>query len=821
MGVPTLVNAYPPGTRTGSPITVVGSGPQVLFGGPQSYSTGITVPTNAQAGDVLYAAHSIALSTNVYSPTYTQSPSGFLTGFAGTAASNAGPPSSLITFAPFYRVVQTADIGKTIEFGWNGSLNQISWEMFVYCLRFVDTSVVFDSAEALSGSGTTPTSAPTNPPTITTAQPAALIVSCVFAGTGSTNTAALKPSSYVPLYNIAGDSAQPSIGFVVGLIDNPIAGAALAGTSTGFTWQQNTVNPATVNFVGSSVPFRPVPAPSAPSVTLSPSGGSIDAAGTSGTPFTVSWTYTPVKGQGSQEGWLIARQPHAGGTMQYWNADSSAWSTTEYWNLGSASHWTWPAGSTAWADDGTNWDLSVAIRESNLHLKSAVAGPFTFTADAPPYISSVGVSNPNTSTPTVSWTATFTRSPQTKYQVWVYSSDQIAAAGFVAGTSTPRWGSGLVTSAATSVTTGALTGGGTYTAYVQLTQTGGETTPILPVSISGYTNAPTVTWYAGFSAPAKPNLAVAAQNDISTGAPVNNVTVTGFDTNGRSFTDGGTTNASPTLTSTSQAQFNQGDVGRSVSGTNIPANTTILSVQSATSCTMSANATATGSALTITIGGPNYAGTGTAQVQFSDDGGVTWTMLRNASALPLTTLSGQQVSIEDFEIFQGKSRQYQATVNNTSSGVAVSSPASSIVSSTATSSPPSAWFVPPLNPSASTAAEIEGLEQTQLEQLAAHWGLGRRDPIVLFDVVNYKDGSLTIKTINAAQAAAIDTLIAQQATLWLSTPFGDGYYIRVGPEPGGTTTTNGAKVQTISWEPSYIANPVRKIVIPYIVVKRP
>lgn len=70
-----------------------------------------------------------------------------------------------------------------------------------------------------------------------------------------------------------------------------------------------------------------------------------------------------------------------------------------------------------------------------------------------------------------------------------------------------------------------------------------------------------------------------------------------------SFTDGATTNASPTLTSAT-AGFTASDVGRSVSGTGIPGGTTILSVTNATTVTMSANASATATGLTITMNRP-------------------------------------------------------------------------------------------------------------------------------------------------------------------------------------------------------------------------
>lgn len=56
--------------------------------------------------------------------------------------------------------------------------------------------------------------------------------------------------------------------------------------------------------------------------------------------------------------------------------------------------------------------------------------------------------------------------------------------------------------------------------------------------------------------------------------------------------DGNTTNGSPTITSTTMA-FCKNDIGKTIIGDGIPANTTITAVASMTSATMSANATAT------------------------------------------------------------------------------------------------------------------------------------------------------------------------------------------------------------------------------------
>lgn len=71
----------------------------------------------------------------------------------------------------------------------------------------------------------------------------------------------------------------------------------------------------------------------------------------------------------------------------------------------------------------------------------------------------------------------------------------------------------------------------------------------------------------------------------------------------RSLAGVGTTNASAAITHAAGG-FSTADAGKTITGTGIPGGATILSVQSATAATLSANATATGT-VTATIGGGN------------------------------------------------------------------------------------------------------------------------------------------------------------------------------------------------------------------------
>lgn len=72
--------------------------------------------------------------------------------------------------------------------------------------------------------------------------------------------------------------------------------------------------------------------------------------------------------------------------------------------------------------------------------------------------------------------------------------------------------------------------------------------------------------------------------------------------NSRTVKDGATTNTSTNVTSATAA-FDSGDVGKKITGTGIPANTTISSVTNATTVVISAAATATATGVTITVAG--------------------------------------------------------------------------------------------------------------------------------------------------------------------------------------------------------------------------
>jgi hypothetical protein len=325
----------------------------------------------------------------------------------------------------------------------------------------------------------------------------------------------------------------------------------------------------------------------------------------------------------------------------------------------------------------------------------------TATAQAGP---AVTVTSPSglisTGQPSISWTTAFPSSAQqTSYQVLIYNQSQYTASGFTIGTTPALFDTGVVAASTTfSVSLlGSdiyLTDNVAYRAYVQITETGGQTS----------------NWVYS------------------------------------SFTTSYTALNALVLTPVGQ---NNGDVA-----TFAPPSYSFLIANSGTT---------------------NIASN--AIVQYSDDGGVTWAILRNWNNAPFT--NGQ--TVYDFEQMPNVARQYQAYGTNPLSGV--EGPASNIL--TTTYAPTQWWVTSPLNPTIATSLSVVSYQMTQMEQATPHTVLGQEFPVILASVMGGKDGSLTVQTTSDAIWAQLQAVINAQQILWLTTPLGDGLYIRFGPTPGG------------------------------------
>jgi hypothetical protein len=155
---------------------------------------------------------------------------------------------------------------------------------------------------------------------------------------------------------------------------------------------------------------------------------------------------------------------------------------------------------------------------------------------------------------------------------------------------------------------------GTVAGNVFTATTGTFTLGDVLSSVTGANSIPAGTAVASLTDPTHAVLTKSATTNITT--------PTALSINGsRSFSDATLTAGSPTITSPT-AIFNAADIGRVVSGSNIPAGTTITAVASATSATMSANATNTASGSYTITNNTQPVPPGTYTVTVVNNGGV-------------------------------------------------------------------------------------------------------------------------------------------------------------------------------------------------------
>ena len=262
-------------------------------------------------------------------------------------------------------------------------------------------------------------------------------------------------------------------------------------------------------------------APSAPTLTSPTNASYQDVA--SGLAFSGTYNSTDAYYQNA----YAFRIKVSSGSYNYWNAGTSALQGTIVWNAISTS----PGGSFGLTlpntaiSDGNAYNWSMASQEAGASLQGPFATDFTFTAQAAP---TVIVNEPTgaiggTLQPAVTWTTTPPAgASQTAYHVIVESGSYSTTPG----SGTQAWTSGVVSSAAMVTFVGnsgtppgaTLQSGVTYRFFVQITETGGQT------SAWGYSTATCVV-----DVPAMPTITAAEITDPETGCPAIQLTVQGLD----------------------------------------------------------------------------------------------------------------------------------------------------------------------------------------------------------------------------------------------------------------------------------------------------
>ena len=251
---------------------------------------------------------------------------------------------------------------------------------------------------------------------------------------------------------------------------------------------------------------------------LTPANGSY--ADLSGTP-TFTWNYNPGQAGNTQTGFQFLRITNGSATAQFWNGGTSTWQTTPYLNASTSPSITFPAG--AWGD-GNMYQWAVQTQDAN--GLGPASGYFALIAQANPTVTVTAPTGTiTTSDPIVKWATTPARGAmQTGYRMVIYTAAQYGAVGFTPGSGpsvydTALQGSSYTNTIDLSTIPIYLVDSTSYRAYVQVTETGGQS--------SAWSYSAFATSY---TAPTTPSIAVVQTSYPATGAPCFEIVVIGGST---------------------------------------------------------------------------------------------------------------------------------------------------------------------------------------------------------------------------------------------------------------------------------------------------
>ena len=238
---------------------------------------------------------------------------------------------------------------------------------------------------------------------------------------------------------------------------------------------------------------------------------------------TFEWNYN---GDLTQTFWGLRRKSSGSSTYRYWNGTAGLWQSSPYYrNLSSLATgvgilWSYTFPSGAWKN-GLTYAWSVATTDANgITLWSA---DYSVTGQGAPTLTGIAVTA-NTAYPKISWTSTTAHgTAQQGYQVIIYSAAQYGAGGFAPGVGPNTWDSTPLAGQdqSTIVTQDAPIFPGTYRAYVQIAEDGGE------LSAWAY-----IGFTPSYSPPAAPTITAAPSDSANPSLLESYVTLTLTDHNG-------------------------------------------------------------------------------------------------------------------------------------------------------------------------------------------------------------------------------------------------------------------------------------------------
>jgi len=257
------------------------------------------------------------------------------------------------------------------------------------------------------------------------------------------------------------------------------------------------------------------PPPYAPTLLYPTNGEYLDLSGS----VTFEWQYNPAQAGRTQTAYAFLLLTNSSTTALYWNASTNAFQSTQVFNASSNQYVTFPAGTF---QDGYTYQWAVITQDQN---GTSPPSPYNVVnAQAAPNLTIMSPSGTiGTSTPTISWTATYPLgASQLGYYVCIYTQAQVSAPGFTPGQPPYVFASGFVGGHATQLSLATndvfLENGTTYYFYVQVVETGHEP------SAWAY-SVGTVS----YTAPNAPYIEIEQTTDPTTGYPVMAITVTSQD----------------------------------------------------------------------------------------------------------------------------------------------------------------------------------------------------------------------------------------------------------------------------------------------------
>ncbi len=213
-------------------------------------------------------------------------------------------------------------------------------------------------------------------------------------------------------------------------------------------------------------------------------------------------------------------------------------------------------------------------------------------------------------------------------------------------------------------------------------------------------------------------------------------------------------------------------------------------------------------------------GATTAEILRSDNLYVRGASPANPLAIPAAT---QQASITDLETTPTAPYTYTATTTSAAATVLASPPSGPTASVTTTTT--TWWTLDPTDLTTALALDVQQHQTSRTAQQTAHTVLGPPNtttyPTIVSSAIGGRDGTLTVETHSATEFAAVEQLVNTQNTMWLSSPYGDGIYLRYGPQPGGMSSGVGNKTHDTATVPSPASTPVRTTALSYVGQPRP